>query len=393
MDNGEFDRCERVVVFEQHDNDWQQLVADLASQGSSISLARVHTPEALQSELRSGDQEMVVIDADWDLNQYFELIYQLKKHDAQPAVIIVSESADSRAITELYKHGCQRFIIRDSRWQDELILALRHMLRFRQVLHENEKIRTRLTEANLLLDERNKRLDEFSATLAHDIRGPLGSISMKLEYLLDHHPQGLDQRSSEVLGRALSSCRRLTDLVQAMYEFAKLGSQATKMELLDMNELVGEVLSDLEFDPKLEIEIGVADLPKVWGNSNLLRRVFINLINNAVKYNDKEKIRIAIECQGILDRPIGRFCEIAVEDNGAGIPEGEIDQVFGMFRRGSEADRSDGGAGIGLAVAQRIMEIHFGEIGVQSVLKRGSRFVLRLPLEDLWGEAGQASPQ
>ncbi|MBX7139229.1 MAG: hypothetical protein K1X83_14740, partial [Oligoflexia bacterium] len=251
---------ESVVIFEQSSTDWAQTHKLLSANVQAASLTRVPTEADLESVVARGGTDVVVLDCDWPLDKFADLFYRLKNSDSQPSIVVISSSADSRLVNELYKHGCQRLILKDERWTDELSVTLRHLLRYRQVVDENIRIRTRLTEANQLLDQRNKRLDEFSATLAHDIRGPLGSISMKLEYLLDHYNKGLDERSSELLQRSLASCRRLTDIVQGMYEFAKLGSKATKMDYVNLTSLVEEVSSDNGFDPKLDIELSLSDL-------------------------------------------------------------------------------------------------------------------------------------
>ena len=81
-----------------------------------------------------------------------------------------------------------------------------------------------------MLAEKNKRLDEFSGTVAHDIRGPLGTISMKLEYIKDIYGDELDDRFKSIVDGTLQSTRRLIDVVQAMYEYAKLSSRAQKIE-------------------------------------------------------------------------------------------------------------------------------------------------------------------
>ena len=232
----------------------------------------------------------------------------------------------------------------------------------------------------MLLAERNKRLDEFSATVSHDIRGPLGGITMKLEYLIENHREEVAGRFAEVLKRALDSSKRLTGVVQAMYEFAKLGKEANRMESIALTTLVEEIVSDMPFDPDLDINIGIAELPTIWGNPDLIRRVFINLVSNAVKYNDNSPIELNIGCAAVIERSIGSFAEIFVEDNGRGIPESELKDIFTLFGRGSSAQGTEG-AGIGLAVVQRIVELHMGQISVGSKVGQGTRFVLSLPMQ------------
>ncbi|MBX7138733.1 MAG: HAMP domain-containing histidine kinase, partial [Oligoflexia bacterium] len=171
--------------------------------------------------------------------------------------------------------------------------------------------------------------------------------------------------------------------------FAKLGSKATKMDYVNLTSLVEEVSSDNGFDPKLDIELSLSDLPEVWGNAPLLRRVLQNLISNAVKYNDKPKIQIGIFSPGTVTRALGRFAQIRVQDNGPGIPQDELAGIFSMFRRGSQAEGQGEGAGIGLAVVKRIVELHFGEIEVESHPGEGTAFTFTLPVEKISVEASE----
>jgi signal transduction histidine kinase len=153
---------------------------------------------------------------------------------------------------------------------------VRHLLRIRRLEQENSNLLAKLTEANLMLEEKNRRLDDFSATVAHDIRGPLGGISMKLEYILDQYGNTFEPRVVQLLDRGLQATTRLTHVVQAMYDFAKLGSKAAKMCQVNLKKLINEVVADMSFDENIEIRIGIAEnLPVVWGHAELLRRASI----------------------------------------------------------------------------------------------------------------------
>ncbi len=117
----------------------------------------------------------------------------------------------------------------------------------------------------------------------------------------------------------------------------------------------------------------------MWGNGDLLRRVFQNLFTNAIKYNHREKVELAISFDGIIQRGIGEFARITVADNGPGISPGDAGRVFNMFPRGNGAERGSEGPGIGLAIVQRIVELHHGQIELTSGADEGARFTIFLP--------------
>lgn len=373
-------RTDKVLVLDSHADDgaeWSKVYEHVPS----AEFTRVQSLEECQQAASSASFDVVVLNEDLSHLSHSTILQELRLKDSEPGILIVCEEADSRLITRAYDAGCDRCIVRSGAWRDELGPALRHLLRLRRLKEENILIRAKLTEANSLLEEKNRRLDDFSMTIAHDIRGPLGGMCMKIEYVLETKGSDLDSRSQQLLGRALDSGRRLMNMVQAMYEYAKLGTKATKMSMVPLAALVNEVVHDVPFDESLDIKIGISELPTVWGNADLLRRVFINLITNAVKYNDKKEIIVNVSMGQEVQRGLARFVEIVVSDNGPGIKPDEAQHLFSMFARGAHRAQSPDGLGVGLAVVQRIVELHYGEISVRSQPGQGAVFTLLLPLE------------
>ncbi len=310
------------------------------------------------------------------------LLPELKLRNEAPGMIVVAAAEDPVTVATLYNLGCHRFVPQLDGWQVELSQALRGVLRSRRADSVHERTRARLTEMLSLVEEKNARLDEFSVTLAHDVRGPLAGISMKLDYILDTYQEELPERAQNFIGKALESTRRLTDLVQAMYEYARLGAKASEFSCVELESLVKNAISDLHVDERLDVRIGVAELPSVWGKAELLQRVFLNLVQNAIKYSDKSEIIINVSCEGIEERALGSFADIVVSDNGPGIPEDSRATLFSMFsrlHRNQTTGQAVEGLGAGLAVVQRVVELHFGKIWVENAEGGGARFVLRLP--------------
>ena len=172
-------------------------------------------------------------------------------------------------------------------------------------------------------------------------------------------------------------------MVQAMYSYARLGKAAAKMEYIELNPLVEAAVADLNLDQSRDIQIGIDELPRIWGNPDLLRRVFINLIGNAVKYNDKQKIVINIGNAGQVPGLVSQYCAIYVEDDGRGMTKEEMKDIFALFSRGDQSAKGTQGEGIGLAVVQRIVDLHYGKVWVDSTPGQGTRFTFTLPTEEI----------
>jgi signal transduction histidine kinase len=318
---------------------------------NSLPLERVPTAEEIE------ETEIIVLGELIDSHHVASLMEQIKLSGSRPSIIRVT--------------GVDSFEGRTVEKEEDLPRAIAQATRLRKLQAENERLVAKLTEANQLLEEKNKKLDEFTATVAHDIRGPLGGIVMKLQYVLDTFE--LPERVNIILKKALGSGERLTHVVQGMYELAKIGAKAATMEFVDLNRLLKEMVSDLSLDEVNNLELEIGELPKVWGNQTLLSRMFHNLISNAIKHNDKERVRITIKERARFERSLASFVEIEIKDNGPGIPKELREQIFSPFFRASKTE----GLGLGLSVVKKIVDLHFGNISIDD------SFIVSLPTERL----------
>ena len=377
------EKPEQILILDKGSNEVESAIGRIIDQLPTVEVTRTGSVEKYKEIVGKGDFDIVIFDYDVSGDIGIDLIHELMLKDYEPAVLIVSTSVETKVFTDIYNYGSHRYIVKNGRWLEEIGPAVRHLLRIRKLENENRNLLAKLTEANAMLGDKNRRLDQFSATLAHDIRGPLGGICMKLEYVLETYGHSFDDKLKGLLSRAAQSSERLTHIVQAMYDFAKLGSKAATMRHLNLRVLIDEVISDLSFDEKLNISIGMGELPEVWGNPELLRQVFSNLISNAVKYNDKPEIVINIGLRRIDERTLAHFAEVFVEDNGAGIDSRDIRDIFTIFNRGSASKGGKEGLGLGLSTVQRIVELHFGRVWVESEKGKGSTFILSIPVDEI----------
>ncbi|MFM1847438.1 MAG: hypothetical protein RL417_912 [Pseudomonadota bacterium] len=376
-------RRDSILVLDSDKSDLRITVEAIERQVPNAQVRAITSLAEYTQLVESHDFDIVILDHNLADHRAVQLVHELRLKDVEPGVLVVSRSADPRTVAEIYHSGCHKCIVKEGRWGEELGPAVRHLLRIKRLEAENRRLLAKLTEANVLLEEKNRRLDEFSATVAHDIRGPLGGISMKLDYILETYGTALDERCAGIMQRALDSADRLAQIVQSMYEYAKLGAKATRMSNVDLKQLTHEVVLDLHFEESLDIKIGIGELPNIFGSPELLRRIFINLIGNAVRYNDKPEVVINISFEGFEEKSLGTFAKIAVSDNGPGIPPEDLDSIFRMFSRGANTSPTDGGSGIGLAVVQRISELHYGRVEVHSTVGRGTTFVVTLPTDKI----------
>ena len=352
-------------------------------EASIISADDCHSAEAL---LSTESIDIVVIDfQDCSEQEKQTFFVTVKTVDYEPSIVVVENTTSEENTFRLYEAGCYRVIKRSPMWLHELDSTMLALIRTRQIANENLLLRSKLTESNMLLEEKNRRLNHFTMTLAHDIRAPLAALAMRLEYILEGYEKEFPEKYKKLMSSGLSSTERLISLVQSLYEHATLGAEATKMERCCLKSIIQNVVSDLALYERDNFEMVVDALPAIWGNNALLYQLLMNLIGNAVKYNDKVEQKIAIRSLGIKQRPLGQFLEIELQDNGPGIRANIREEVFSLFQRGKSDSTTRDGAGIGLATAKHIVELHGGSIEIVDSMDPalGATFHIALPLQSI----------
>lgn len=224
--------------------------------------------------------------------------------------------------------------------------------------------------------EAKEQMRRFVADASHELRTPLTSIHGFLEVLL----RGA-MNQPEMLQRSLKSMYaesdRMKKLVQDLLLLAKL-DRSPNMELKEgeLNELILEMESQLRvLAGNREVHFELTPHIKCLFDIDKIKQVILNLFHNAVQHTDPEKGRIEL-----VLKPADQGIELAVRDNGSGIPEEHLPHLFERFYRSeSSRTRKSGGAGLGLAITQSIVELHGGSIRVESQVGVGSTFYVWLP--------------
>lgn len=238
------------------------------------------------------------------------------------------------------------------------------------------------------LEIANKDLDRFAFMASHDLQEPLRKILTFSERLCSKYSDQLDDEGKRYITRIQASTERLQVLIKDIMTFAKISIEKTNFEISDLNLLVEDVLTEIESSiSEKHATITVDPLPSLYINPTLMRPLFYNLINNALKYSKSHVppvIRIYADRdmvipQGIKNGENRKYCRIFIEDNGIGFDQKYADQVFEMFKRLHHHDEYEG-TGIGLAFCKKIVEQHEGFITAQSVPNVGSTFIVSLPM-------------
>ena len=239
-------------------------------------------------------------------------------------------------------------------------------------LRRNKK---RLEKAIAELGEKNEDLEKFAYVVAHDIKSPMNNILGLTRILQTKYAGNLNAQMLEVFEMLTSSTERLKGLVDGILEHSRSEKHVTEENKeVDIRQFVGDIIKFSGFQNDCNFILPVATA-KIGINKTALSQVLINLITNAIKYNDKEEIRIEI---GFSEAP--KSYSFWVKDNGPGIDKENHVDIFGLFKVFSGTDRfGNRGTGIGLATVKKLVENLKGEIMVDSESGKGAVFTVVLP--------------
>ncbi|MFP8953217.1 PAS domain S-box protein [Natrialbaceae archaeon A-arb3/5] len=233
---------------------------------------------------------------------------------------------------------------------------------------------TERTEIQRQLEESNERLEQFAYAASHDLQEPLRMITSYLQLIEQRYGDELDEDGQEFIEFAVDGADRMRDMIDGLLQYSRVDTQGDPLQPVDLTAVVEDVTLDLQLKIEEEAaDIELEELPRVSGDSDQLRQIFQNLLSNAIEYSGDEppRIRIAAEHDGEMWR-------ISVHDDGIGIDPDEADRIFQVFERLHASTERDG-TGIGLALCERIVERHGGEIWVESQPEGGSTFHFTLP--------------
>lgn len=230
---------------------------------------------------------------------------------------------------------------------------------------------TTVAQLNEALERSNRELDDFAYIASHDLREPLRGIRNYTDFITEDYADRLDDEGRKMLAGVNELSQRLDELLGELLHFSRVGRVELACVETDTDALVRDILKTLEYmlaENRVRVSIPTP-LPKIVCDRVRARELFINLITNAAKYNDKNDKWVEI---GHAD---GNFY---VRDNGIGIAEENIERAFKIFKRLHPQNAYGGGTGSGLTIAKQIAERHGGQLWVESHLGEGTTFYFNL---------------
>ncbi len=374
-----------ILVTDDDTSILKTIAAGLEEMGYSVTTAS-NGREAL-AQLRRQSFNIVIADIKLPDTSGLEILETAKELNPEAAVIMITGHASIETAVDAINEGAYAYILKPVA-MNELGNIINNARREQRLLAENRELVESLQQSNKNLEEANRTLEQvshaksdFMAKMSHELRTPLNSIIGFSEVLMDRTAPPLDQPThDEFLSYIHTSAKHLLRLIDGILDLAKIESGKMTLEpasfdlpllLEDVRMTVLPMLNTKK--QKIEIEVG-RGISTIYADEPKIRQILLNLISNAHKFTPGGgKIRIVcrLENQHLL--------HCSVIDNGAGISPKDQQRIFEEFTQVRRKSRGHG-AGLGLSIARRLVELHGGSIWVVSEPGKGSAFTFSIPL-------------
>ncbi|GAK88373.1 two-component sensor histidine kinase [Nonlabens ulvanivorans] len=236
----------------------------------------------------------------------------------------------------------------------------------KEILAFNQQREELLSE----LSHQNQELSDYAHMVSHDLKSPLRSIDALASWISEDYSTALDKKGVENLDLIRSNVQKMDTLINGILEYSTIGKTKLLLYDVDLQALVNNILSIVFVPDHVKIDI-LNPLPVVQGDKYRLQQLFQNLIDNAIKYNDKEKGLIEIDVEDLSSH-----WQFSIKDNGSGIDKAYFEKIFNVFQK---LENNVNSSGIGLSIVKKVVELYQGEIRVESELYIGTTFYFTLP--------------
>ncbi len=247
--------------------------------------------------------------------------------------------------------------------------------------HRLSKVSENLRIAKEAAEESSRAKNRFLSNMSHELRTPLSAIIGFNDMLLREYYGNINHKQADYLTQIGNSGRHLLSLINDLLDLTKIDAGKTTLspEFISAHSLIDEMVAllNIQFNnKKLNVKTYLdPSVEVIWGDHRKCRQILLNLLSNAIKFTPQEG-SISVRMQKEDDSAI----RISISDTGVGVPQDQIELIFSEFHQADRVrDEELGGAGIGLALTKRLVELHGGRIGVESTSEIGTTFWFTLP--------------
>jgi len=258
---------------------------------------------------------------------------------------------------------------------DNISFAIGAMEKEKELREYREHLEDLVDERTRHLQFLNAELEAFSYSVSHDLRNPLSVIDGFSHMLLEDYGDLLDDEGRRSFEPIFNSVSRMYEIIEGLMRLAKVGKQELQTSVVDIGRLVDSLVEEMRpAEVERHVDFVIGKLPKAACDPALMRQVFANLLSNALKFT-RERDGAVIE---VLGEQYDSEVIFIVKDNGVGFDQDQEGRLFAVFQRLHPKKRFEG-TGVGLALVQRIIQRHGGQVQATGVPEQGATFIITLP--------------
>lgn len=319
--------------------------------------------------VREFHPDLVFVDLKMPGISGFDVLEKIFEFDPTIVTVVITGYATVDSAVEAIKKGAYDFLPKPFTPDEFRVITQRGLERRRLVL-----------ETTALRYEREMLREHFAAIVSHELKAPLGAVQQNLFALEQELADTLKEDQAKRMERMKASIDNLLKLIHTWLRVISSDMQALQENFhpTAIADVITKAVESVEpHATRKDIEISTSfteGLSLIQGDEVTLREAIVNIVSNAIKYSrmgTKIRVKATMEGDEIL---------IVISDRGVGIAEEDLPFIFGDFYVARSAPESERGSGLGLAITRRIIEAHGGSISVESALKKGSTFMIRLPI-------------
>lgn len=317
--------------------------------------------------------DVILLDLSLPDSHNLETVRYIYKNASDIPIVVLTGLNDEEIAIASLREGAQDYLVKGEINSNMIIRAIRYAIERKQKLAEIKILNQKLSNSN-------QELENYAYLVSHDLKQPLQTIISSINLVL-YKEENLKETSIKLLNLILDASFDMNELIEDLLSYSRIDKNKENSVMVDCRKIVDKVLSNLdsqiqESNAIINIDFDDYESLMVLYNPTNLSQLFQNLISNAMRYVSKNQspiININVEKQ--KDNWL-----FSIQDNGIGIKEENQQRIFNMFERIESCAKEYSGTGIGLAMCQKIVENHGGDIWVKSEISVGSTFYFTIPV-------------